>query len=135
MTEDIKDIVSQCSTCNKFQRKQQKKTLMTHDVPDQPWSKLGIDIFSLKTEDYLLTADYFSDYFELDLLPDASVATVVNFLKQHFARHGMPDVVITDNDPQFKSADFHNFACEWEFQHRTSSLFHSQSNGEAEAAL
>ena len=94
---------------------------MTHDVPDQPWSKLGIDIFSLKTEDYLVTVDYYSDYFELDLLPDTSAATVNNCLKQHFARHGMPDVVITDNGPQFKSADFHNFACDWEFQHHTSS--------------
>ena len=46
----------------------------------------------------------------------------------------MPDVV-TDNGPQFKSADIHNFACDWEFDHHTSSPYQSQSNGKAEAAV
>ena len=47
----------------------------------------------------------------------------------------MPHVVITDNGPQFKSADFHNFAYDWEFEHHTSSPYHSQSNGKTEAAV
>ncbi|XP_062610719.1 uncharacterized protein K02A2.6-like [Saccostrea cucullata] len=135
MNEEIKDFVSKCSKCSMFQRKQQKEPLMTHDVPDQPWSKLGIDIFTLKTEDYLVTVDFYSDFFELDLLPDTTAATVINCLKQHFARHGTPDVVITDNGLQFKSTDFHDFSCNWEFQHVTSSPYYSQSNGKAEATV
>jgi hypothetical protein len=55
MNEEIKDYVNKCS---EFQRKQQKEPLMTHDVPDKPWSKLGIDIFTFKTENYLVTVDY-----------------------------------------------------------------------------
>ncbi|XP_062606865.1 uncharacterized protein K02A2.6-like [Saccostrea cucullata] len=135
MNEEIKDFVSKCSTCSTFQRKQQKEPLMTHDVPDQPWSKLGIDMFTLKTEDYLVTVDFYSDFFELDLLPDTTAATVISCLKLHFARHGTPDVVITDIGPQFKSTDFHDFLCNWEFQHVTSSLYYSQSNGKAEATV
>lgn len=45
------------------------------------------------------------------------------------------DTVISDNGPQFKSADFHTFACDWEFEHSTSSPYHSQSNGKAESAV
>ncbi|XP_062603597.1 uncharacterized protein K02A2.6-like [Saccostrea cucullata] len=74
-------------------------------------------------------------FFELDLLPDTTAATVINCLKQHFARHGTPDVVITDNGPQFKSTDFHDFSCNWEFEHVTSSPYYSQSNGKAEATV
>lgn len=135
MNEEIKDFVSQCSTCSTFQHKQQKEPLMTHDIPEQPWLKLGIDIFSVKTDDYLVTVDYYSDFFELDLLPDTTAATVINCLKQHFARHGTPEVVVTDNGPQFKAVEFHQFACDWEFQHVTSSPYHSQSNGKAESAV
>ena len=58
MTEGIKDFVSQCSTCNTYQRKQQKEPVITHEVPDQPWSMLGIDIFSLKTENNLVTVEF-----------------------------------------------------------------------------
>lgn len=82
MNEEIKDFVSQCSTCSTFQHKQQKEPLMTHDIPEQPWLKLGIDIFSVKTDDYLVTVYYYSDFFELDLLPDTTAATVINCLKQ-----------------------------------------------------
>lgn len=81
--------------------------------------------------------DYFSDFFELDILhvTDTSARTVIDCLKQQFARHGIPDTIISDNGPQFKSADFHNFACKWEFEHLTSSPYHSQSNGKAESAV
>ena len=34
----------------------------------------------------------------------------------------MPDVVVMDNGPQFKSQDFHNFACDWEFEHHVDLL-------------
>jgi transposase InsO family protein len=43
--------------------------------------------------------------------------------------------VITDNSPQFKAAEFHHFACDWELEHHTSSPYHSQSNVKAEATV
>ncbi|KAL8613325.1 hypothetical protein ACOMHN_052565 [Nucella lapillus] len=56
-------------------------------------------------------------------------------MKHHFARHGMPDVVISDNGPQFSSQLFKVFARSWGFTHKTSSPGHSQANGSAEAAV
>ena len=41
--------------------------------------------------------DYFSDNFELDELPDTTSETVSGCLKQHFARHGIPDIIVSDN--------------------------------------
>ena len=55
--------------------------------------------------------------------------------KSHFARHGVPDKVITDNGPQFIAHDYETFARDWEFDHITSSPYHSQSNGKAEATV
>ncbi|KAK3089216.1 hypothetical protein FSP39_001808 [Pinctada imbricata] len=135
MSTDIKEHISKCSLCNEIQPKQQQEPLMSHDVPNQPWSKLGVDIFTLNKQNYLVTVDYFSDFFELDVLQDTSASTVISCLKQHFSRHGIPDTVISDNGPQFSSKEFHTFACEWEFEHSTSSPYHSQSNGKAESAV
>ena len=56
-------------------------------------------------------------------------------LKAHFERHGIPEQLITDNGPQFVSRDFLKFSKEWDFDHRTSSPSHSQSNGKAESAV
>lgn len=40
---------------------------------------------------------------------------------------------MTDNRPQFTSAEFLNFGLEWDFKHTTSSLTYTQSNGQADS--
>ena len=52
-----------------------------------------------------------------------------------FARHGIPDVLITDSGTQFSSSEFAKFAEAWKFEHKTSSPHHPQSNGKAENAV
>ena len=52
-----------------------------------------------------------------------------------FARHGIPETVITDNGPQYSSEMFKEFAREYGFVHVTSSPHFPQSNGEAERAI
>ena len=56
-------------------------------------------------------------------------------MKKHFSRHGIPDICLTDNGPQFDIKSFEHFANEWEFEHITSSPHYSQSNGKAESAV
>jgi len=53
----------------------------------------------------------------------------------HFARHGIPDIAITDNGPQFACEKFSNLANEWGFEHRLGSLGYQQTNGKVEAAV
>ena len=134
MVGQIKEQVQSCEVCNDFLARQQKEPLMTHKIPDTPWSKVGQDLFVLGKENYLVTVDFYSDYFELDLLKDTTAETVINATKSHFARHGIADMV-TDNGPQYSSEQFATFSREWEFQHTTSSPLHSQSNGKSESAV
>lgn len=54
MTRDIEMTVEKCIQCQQFQPKQQKEPLITHEVPDLPWMKVGADIFQLKGPSYLL---------------------------------------------------------------------------------
>jgi hypothetical protein len=53
-------------------------------------------------------------------------------MKSVFSRHGIPDVVYSDNGPQYDSDEFRSFAKEYGFQHITSSPGYPQSNGIAE---
>ena len=81
--------------------------------------------------------DYFSNVWEIDHLHNTKASTVTKKLKCHFARHGIPDIVISDNGPQFvcEKLKFSNFANGWGFEHRPWSPGHQQTNGKAEGAV
>ena len=135
MTAEIKQQVSQCAVCSEYSAKQQKEPLMTYELPSRPWKMVAQDLFTWDQKDFLITVDYYSDYWELDELADTTSLTVIDCTKKHFARYGVPDRVITDNGPQFRSQEYEKFAATWKFEHTTSSPYHSQSNGKAESAV
>ncbi|KAL7873908.1 hypothetical protein SRHO_G00048780 [Serrasalmus rhombeus] len=87
-------------------------------------------------QEYLLLVDYYSKFTEIEWLgKDTKSAIVISHLKSQFARHGIPDIVISDNGPQFISREFQTFATQWEFCHKTTSPHHAQSNGMAERGV
>lgn len=135
MNSELKEYIGNCTTCSTYQNRQQKETLIPHEIPDRPWAKVGCDLFTIHEKDYLVTVDYYSNFFEVDHLPDTRSLTVVNVLRTQFARYGIPTTVISDNGPQFSSTEFKRFASEWQFEHITSSPAYPQSNGKAEQAV
>ena len=107
---------------------------MSHDAPSRPSEKVGMDICTIRQQDYLITVDYLSGYIECDRLPSKRVSDVIYCLKLQFARHGLPMEVVTDNNP-FNAMDFWRFAEKHDFQHITSSPYYPQSNGRTKAAV
>ena len=135
MNGEITNMVSQCAACNEYLSQQQKEPMMTPAIPTRPWQVVAQDLFIINRENFLITVDYFSDYWELDQLPDTLSSTVIAKTKEHFGRYGIPETVISDNGPQFRSHEYTTFAKDWDFTHVTSSPYHSQSNGKAESAV
>ena len=50
-------------------------------------------------------------------------------MKEIFAEHGVPDILRSENGPQYASAAFTTFVKEWAFQHTTSHPHYPASNG------
>jgi len=69
------------------------------------------------------------------ILKSPTTQAVTMKLKTHFARYGIPQVIVSDKFPQFGSSEFRVFARTWDFEHRFNSPYHCQGNGEAEAAV
>lgn len=77
--------------------------------------------------------DYYSDFVEVSPLRETASAAIIKFMRVQFSRHGIPDVLVTDNGPQFASRVFAEFEKQWAFLRVTSSPYHPRSNGEAES--
>ena len=135
MSSQMRELVSRCSICNTYQPKQSKEPLISHETPALPWSKVGVDLFVFENRTYLITVDYYSNFFEVDYLTSTTAAAVIKKLKEQFSRHGIPETVFTDNGPQFVCREFREFEREWESQHSTSSPLHPQSNGKVENSV
>ena len=60
---------------------------------------------------------------------------LITTLLKAFCRTGAPDIVWSDQGPQFTSKPFQDFSKEWGFQHIMSSPMYPQSNGKAEATV
>ena len=79
--------------------------------------------------------NYYSRYIEISKLNGTTADDIIDHTKSIFARHGIPELVYSDNGPQFHSEAYKQFASDYQFTHITSSPLYPQSNGEAERAV
>ena len=135
MRRDIQETCEHCPTCAQWGNKHQPEPMLHHPIPELPWQFVSQDILQHGTQCYLVTVNHYSDFFEVDTLHDTLSSTIVSRTKKIFARYGSPMVCLTDNGPQFISTEYERFAKDWNFKHITSSPYHSQGNGRAEAAV
>ena len=108
------------------------RTITANCFSGLPLAEGGVDLFAFKGSSYLLLIDYYSRYVEMSMLHSTTPAAVIQHMKSIFAQHGIPEILISDNSPQFAAEIFAQFAQNFDFQHQTSSPNIPQGNGEIE---
>ncbi len=134
VSSQIQQLVENCSECAKHV-KPQREPLLPTPLPDYPWQMVGTDLCEHKGIQYLITVDYYSRYPEIHQLKSTTSTAIISILKAIFARHGIPEILRSDNGPQFVSYEFIEFARKYGFRHITSSPKYPQSNGEVECMV
>lgn len=131
LSHELNNLVKQCHTCAR-EFTPRRQPMIPTQLPDYPWQKVGIDLFHFKGANYLLVVDYFSRYPEIVKLTNTTSQNIIDALKNIFSRYGIPEIVMSDNGPQYSSQEFADFAKNYDFHHKTSSPHFAQSNGQAE---
>ena len=65
-------------------------------------------------------------------MPTTTTTKTITVLRRIFSTHGIPEQLVTDNGPQFTSAEFAEFTKLNGIKHIQSSPYHPATNGEAE---
>ena len=120
ISKDLERFVKQCLVCTK-RSVPRKEPMIPSELPTYPWQKVGTNLFELKGATFLLVVDYFSRYVETTKLASTTSSAIISALKSIFARFGIPEIVLSDNGPQFVSMEMKEFSELYRFQHNTSS--------------
>ena len=87
---------------------------MPSGLPERPWQQLAVELFDLIKRHYLLVTNYYSRWIEVKPLESAK-------LRDTFGTHGVPDLIHSDNGPQFIASEYRDFANSFWFETVTSS--------------
>ena len=135
MATELREYISKCDVCLGNRTGEAKKHSYSTKWRPVPLSKVAADLRELDNRTLLVISDYYSNFTEVARLNTVTSRNVIKEMKAVFAKYGMPDVLVTDNGPQFASGEFAVFAKTWMFKHITLSPYHPQSNGKAENAV
>ena len=133
---DIENLILTCQHCQDHLPSHTKESIITRSRPTHPFQEIAVDLCSYAGQDYLITVDCYTDWPDIYALTRNTTTTqVITALRQTFCRTAIPDIVWSDGGPQFTSIQFTQFAQQWGFLHKTSSLYHPQSNGKIESTV
>ena len=120
--------------CQIVSRPSPPEPIRTTTSPTGPWRDLAVDLLGpLPTgESILVVADYYSRYYERDVLRSTVTSKVISSLEEMFARHGLPESLTSDNGPQFIATEFTESMEQRGIRHHKVTAKWPQANGEVE---
>ena len=133
---DLEEKVKACDACQQLRHSPAQAPLHPWEFPKQPWDRLHADFAGpFQGKMFLVVIDAFSKWLEVSPLSAATSTVTIQHLCSIFATHGLPRSLVTDNGPQFTSAEFEAFMKNNGIRHIKSSPYHPASNGLAERAV
>ena len=101
----LEELVTKCAECCRH-RIQNSEPLLPGKFPKLPCETVTTDLFVWNNSHYLLIIDYFSRYIEIAKLSSESTTAIVKHTKSIFARHGIPQEIVSDNGLQYSLREF-----------------------------
>jgi len=128
------DIQQLCKECPECQQKFTNPPKQFHhwEFSHAPWIRLHIDFAEVKQQKFLLIVDSFTKWLEIYPMNSTAATPVIENLYEVFARYGLPKTIVSDNGPPFQSDEFATFMKKNGIQHKFSSPYHPNSNGQVE---
>lgn len=133
LAEDIQSSVRRCSICASAAKSPPHSQPQPWPRADGPWKRIHIDYAGpIEGLSYLVVIDSFTKWPEIFQTRSTTTSATIGFLKETFARYGVPDTIVSDNGTQFSSHEFQQFCESFGVIHIRTAPYHPQSNGQAE---
>ncbi|XP_055633272.1 uncharacterized protein K02A2.6-like [Toxorhynchites rutilus septentrionalis] len=126
--------VKSCKKCTLVAAPNPPEPLVRTKMPDKAWIDLAVDFVGPLPcgHNLLVIVDYFSRFTEVIIMRQITATLTVKALHETFCRFGMPESIKSDNGPQFISTEFQEFCRQFDIDHRKTTPYWPQANGEVE---
>lgn len=137
MRQDVASYIRHCHKCAAYKTDPQGKQdqLVSHPKPSRPWEMISTDLMgplprSTKGNSFILVVtDYFSKFSMIFPLRKATTSAIIKYIEESvFLVFGVPRVLLCDNGPQYRSAEFKKFVGKYDCVIKFNANYHPRAN-------
>ena len=130
---DIERTTKSCGMCEQNKHAPSPAPLHPWTWPTKPWQRIHIDFAGpfLGTS-FFVVIDAHSKWPEVFEMSNTSTTQTIAIFRKLFATYGLPEQMLSDNGPQFSSAEFEQFMKGNRVKHIRCAPYHPSSNGAVE---
>ena len=134
MKQKISNFIKLCNICNKnkYDRHPYKIKLGSTPDPKKPLDIVHIDIFIKQPNIFLSFVDKFSRFGAVVPIKSRNITDVKKGLTKYFSIYGTPNLIVSDNEPAFKSIEIRTLMTNLNIKTHYTPPNHSESNGTVE---
>ena len=111
--KEIEKITKRCTGCVQTQSNPSKVPIHPWECPSKPWQRINIDFSGpLLEKQFLIVVDAHLKWPEIFPMNKITIIKTIEVLRTVFVCNGVPEQIVSDNGPQFTSAEFKSFAKE-----------------------
>ncbi|XP_054259325.1 uncharacterized protein K02A2.6-like [Macrosteles quadrilineatus] len=137
LEKNIEETVSTCTVCQCTRNAAVKVPLYQWPRTTNRWQRIHIDYAEdpQTRQQLLVIVDSFSKWLEVFLMKSTTSFKTIERLRTLFAAYGLPEELVSDNAPNFTSAEFREFLSRNGIKFTLSPPYHPASNGAAERCV
>ena len=144
MEHDVAQHLKACDTCLKTTNKgkPKKPPMSPLPLPSKPQERIHIDLSGphlARTDDggttkkfIMVITDAFTKFTRLYVIPNKEAATCASAIFKHICGYGVPRLIITDQGKEWNDLLNNNILNNLNIEHRLTSPYHPQTDGQAE---
>ena len=133
---EIEQLVKEYTPCQTHANIPAQAPLHPWNFHSAPWSRIHIDFAGpIENKMLLIIVDATSKFMDVHVMNKTTSQQTIDRLRHTFALNGLPKELVSDNGPQFTSAEFSEFCKVNGIRHIRTSPYHPASNGQAERSV
>lgn len=137
MARDVKDFITKCEICQQCKAPNTilRPPMGAQAKSDRPFQRLYMDFLGPYPRSksgnvgIFIVMDHLTKFPLMKAIKKFCTSVVISYLEESvFQLFGVPELVITDNGPQFRSAQFSTFLKKYGVRHMLTAVYSPQSN-------